>query len=426
MQAFSYNEGTLCCENVSLPSLAQELGTPLFVYSEQHIRQQHASYRKGIDAFLAKQKNRNLSVCYAVKANPNLALLRLFHGLGCGFDTVSQGEIERVLRAGGDPASIVFSGVGKSAAELEFAVDKGIGSICVESMAEFERLAQISGDLGKTANLSVRINPDVIAATHPSITTGGKTHKFGVSTELAAEILRQATQHPHIKPVGIGCHIGSQILSIEPFVEAAQKLREFYETLPQISSDLELAKISLGGGFGVAYQEKETPLDPAECRRLLEVFADLPIDLVLEPGRSLVAAAGGLLTKVEYLKESPSKNYAIVDAGMNDLPRPGLYDAYHELVPVAEGGAGNGKKAAVYDVAGPVCETTDVLARQRKLSIAAGDLLLFRDAGAYAMSMSSNYNSRPRAAEVLVSGREYKLIRRRETLEDMLSSEEQG
>lgn len=428
MNIFHYKNQQLHCEDVSLAELAEEHGTPLFVYSQAYITDRWNAYQDGLkdlSNILPNSRQEHKRLFYALKANPTLGLLKVFQQLGAGFDTVSIGEIKRAMLAGAAARDILFSGVGKSVAELEFAISSGIGAICVESAPEFERLCSIAKRLGKSANLSVRVNPDIQADTHPSIRTGGKEHKFGVSLEVAAELLAQGNKHPHINLVGFSCHIGSQILDIAPFIQAAKKMRGFYDEL--LAKGIKVNKVSLGGGFGVSYKEGEEVLAPEKIGEMAAAFAathpdgsDTDARLVFEPGRSLVASAGVLLTKLEYMKKGEdngvNKNFAIVDAAMNDLIRPILYDAYHEVLPLQEVPAAT---PLVCDIVGPVCESGDVLARQRSLAAEQGDLLAIKDVGAYSATMSSNYNSRQRAAEVLVNGATSRLIKRREPEEDL-------
>ena len=426
MEFFPYKKGALHCEGVALEDLANQYGTPLFVYSQSLMEERLAAYKKSFESLSSKNNNR-ASIFYAVKANSNLSILRLFHQLGAGFDTVSVGEMKRALLAGAKPQDIVFAGVGKSAQELIFALQKGIGCISIESIAESKRLQKICADMKTTASVAVRINPDIVADTHPSIRTGGKEDKFGVPAAQAIEILQEATAHPYMEAKGISCHIGSQILTIEPFILAAQKMCEIYKQLQ--SMGIKISQVSLGGGFGVSYNHKqEKPLPPEEWHKVAAVFADTDVTLALEPGRSLVAAAGILLMKIEYLKNVGDKKFVITDGAMNDMLRPALYNAYHEVVEVKQRemqrqGASGQKNE--YDITGPVCESGDILALQRHLTIQDDDLLALLDAGAYGMSMSSNYNSRPRAAEVLVKNSEAKLIRRREDFDDMIATEKE-
>lgn len=433
MSAFHYINQQLHCEEVALSQLAQEHGTPLFVYSQAELVDRWESYKLGLSqaSLITTGQQTEKRLFYAVKANPNLGILRVFHQLGAGFDTVSIGEIKRSMLAGAVAEDILFSGVGKSEAELEFAVTEGIGAICVESQPEFQRLCNIAQRLGKTAKLSVRVNPDIQADTHPSIRTGGKEHKFGVSMEEATTILVQAKDHPSIEIIGISCHIGSQILDIAPFLQAAQKMSVFCEEL--IAKQLPIKRVSLGGGFGISYKNgTEEKLAPTKISEMVAAFIaastdptgiqgeqPLDVNLVFEPGRSLVAASGVLLTKLEYIKQGGSKNFAIVDAAMNDLIRPALYDAYHEVLPCKQNTSTDERDNQDYDIVGPVCESGDILARQRSLCIEVGDLLAIKDVGAYGATMGSNYNSRPRAAEVLVNGSSSKLIKRREELDDL-------
>ncbi len=438
MEFFPYKKGALHCEGVALEDLANQYGTPLFVYSQSLMEERLTAYKKSFEPLSGKNNN-HASIFYAVKANSNLSILRLFHQLGAGFDTVSVGEMKRALLAGAKPQDIVFAGVGKSAQELIFALQKGIGCISIESIAESKRLQKICADMKTTASVAVRINPDIVADTHPSIRTGGKEHKFGVPAAQAIEILQEATAHPYMEAKGISCHIGSQILTIEPFILAAQKMREIYKQLQ--SMGIKISQVSLGGGFGVSYNHKqEKPLPPEEWHKVAAVFADTDVTLALEPGRSLVAAAGILLMKIEYLKNVGNKKFVITDGAMNDMLRPALYNAYHEVVEVKERQReiqremeremqreiqDASRQKNEYDITGPVCESGDILALQRQLTIEEGDLLALLDAGAYGMSMSSNYNSRPRAAEVLVKNNEAKLIRRREGFDDMIATEKE-
>lgn len=418
---FSYqntaDERQLFCDDVPLAQLAQEYGTPLFVYSAKAIKEQYHHYLAGIADF-NKNSRKQARLFYALKANPTMAILRIFHQLGAGFDTVSSGEMHRALLAGANGKDIVFSGVGKSVEELKFAMQQEVASICIESWAEFDRIRTLANNTNQTANLSVRVNPAIEADTHPNIHTGGKEHKFGVEQQEAQRIIIEAQKDDKLNLIGISCHIGSQILSLEPFLLAAHKMREFYDSLK--ADGIELHQVSLGGGFGISYRhDEEQALNPDNYKELVEVFADTPVNIVLEPGRSLIAAAGCLLTKVEYIKDSESKdgkNFVITDAAMNDLLRPALYDAYHEIYPVNESSPADSK---AYDLVGPVCESGDVLARERQLAVKPGDLLVLSDVGAYAMTMSSNYNSRCRAAEVMVHDNGVNLIRRREQLEDL-------
>lgn len=404
-------DGRLHLEDVALDSLAERFGTPLYVYSRAALE---AAYRAYADAFAAIPH----LVCYAVKANSSLAVLNLFARLGAGFDIVSGGELARVQAAGGDPGKVVFSGVGKSAAEMRAALEAGILCFNVESESELHRLNRVAGELGRTAPISFRVNPDVDARTHPYISTGLKQNKFGVPITQAHALYRQAATLPHLEIVGIDCHIGSQLTDLSPLADAADRVLALVDTLA--ADGIALNHIDLGGGIGIRYRD-ETPPDLAAYGRVLaQKFAERHETLLLEPGRSLVGNAGLLLTHVEYLKHGEEKNFAIVDAAMNDLMRPALYEAFHEIVAVGERNA----PARRYDVVGPICETGDFIGFARDLAIEEGDLLAVLSAGAYGMSMASNYNSRPRAAEVLVDKKKIHLIRERETLAAMMAGEQ--
>lgn len=403
-------EGRLHFEDVALDSLAERFGTPLYVYSRAALE---AAYRAYADAFAAVPH----LVCYAVKANSSLAVLNLFARLGAGFDIVSGGELARVLAAGGDPGKVVFSGVGKSAAEMRAALEAGILCFNVESESELHRLNRVAGELGRIAPISLRVNPDVDARTHPYISTGLKQNKFGVPIAQAHALYRQAASLPHLAVVGIDCHIGSQLTDLSPLADAADRVLALVDTLA--ADGIVLDHIDLGGGVGIRYRD-ETPPDLAAYGRVLAgKFAGRRETLLLEPGRSLVGNAGLLLTRVEYLKPGEEKNFAIVDAAMNDLMRPALYEAFHEIVAVDE----RNVPVRRYDIVGPICETGDFIGFARDLAIEEGDLLAILSAGAYGMSMASNYNSRPRAAEVLVDKNKIHLIRDRETFAALITGE---
>jgi diaminopimelate decarboxylase len=352
-----------------------------------------------------------------MKANSTLAVIDLLARLGAGFDVVSGGELERVLAAGGDPRKVVFSGVGKSEAEMRDALAVGIFCFNVESEAELKRLNRVAGILGRTAPISFRVNPDVDANTHPYISTGLKTTKFGVPLDAAFDLYRMASAMPHVRITGIDCHIGSQITEIPPLVEAAQKMLGLVDRLAAASIAIE--HFDFGGGLGIRYQDESPPEIADYVRAMLATLGDRKLKVLFEPGRSMVGNAGVLLTRIEYLKRNADKNFAIVDAAMNDLIRPALYDAFHSIVPVTP----RDGEPRVFDVVGPVCESGDFLGRERALTVVEGDLLAVKSAGAYAMCMSSNYNSRPRAAEVMVSDGEAHLVRRRETLADIIAGE---
>jgi diaminopimelate decarboxylase len=409
--SFCYRDGLLHVEDVPLPELAAQFGTPLYVYSQAALRTAWETYAR---AFPAPHNQ----VCYAVKANSNIAVLQTFAQLGAGFDIVSGGELQRVLIAGGNPGKIVFSGVGKQADELDLALQTGIGCFNVESLAELDLLAQRAELQGQIAKIALRVNPDVDPKTHPYISTGLKQNKFGIDIELALEAYRYAATKPSLKIIGIAAHIGSQLLELTPFIAAVERLLA-------LASKLEAAKISLehldiGGGLGIRYRDETPPTPDVYATALAELLANRPYTLWLEPGRALVGNAGLLLTRVLAIKPTPAKRFAIVDAAMNDLMRPALYQAWHAIDPVIESST---TPEAVVDVVGPVCESGDFLAQDRSLRVAAGDLLAVRSAGAYGFVMSSNYNTRPRAAEVLVSGRVVHLARERETVAQMLLQE---
>jgi diaminopimelate decarboxylase len=411
MDYFSYHHGRMRAEDVDLGVIAERVGTPCYVYSRATLEH----HWRVFDTALATHPH---LICYAVKANSSLAVLQVLASLGSGFDIVSAGELERVMLAGGDPARTVFSGVGKRAEEMQRALQAGIRCFNVESEAELVRLESVAAATGHRAPVSIRVNPDVDARTHPYISTGLRDNKFGIDVSQALQVYRRACELPHLQVTGIDCHIGSQLTDSAPFVDALERVLQL---LDQLQSDgIELAHIDLGGGLGIPYRDRDNPPLPADyAHALLAHLSGRPQELLLEPGRAIAGNAGILLTCVEYLKHSAHKNFAIVDAAMNDLQRPALYDAWHDIVPVEprEG------PATRYDVVGPVCETGDFLGKDRELLLAAGDLLAVRSAGAYGFSMSSNYNSRPRAAEVMVDGEQFHVIRERETLHDLYRHE---
>jgi diaminopimelate decarboxylase len=410
MNPFIRHDGLLYCESVALDAVAREFGTPCYVYSSAALTE---AYRNYDNAFATHPHQ----ICYAVKANPNLAILNLFAQLGAGFDIVSGGELARVLAAGGNPGKIVFSGVGKTGAEMEAALSAGIHCFNVESESELARLNDVAGRMHKTAPVSFRINPDVDAKTHPYIATGLKTNKFGIAYADAPRMYETAAQLPHLKVVGVDCHIGSQLTESAPFGEALDKVLDLVDRLA--AKGIELQHIDLGGGLGVRYQDETPPVMDEYAGVLLSRLRGRSQKLILEPGRSLVANAGLLLTRVEYLKHGEAKDFAIVDAAMNDLMRPSLYDAWHDVQPVLQR---EGEKHS-YEIVGPVCESGDFLAHDRDLALAENDLLALLSAGAYGMSMSSNYNTRPRVAEVLVKDKNASLIRRREKLDALFADE---
>lgn len=400
----------LSMDGVPLVALAERYGTPLYVYSR-------ADLEAAWHAFDAALGTHPHLVCYAVKANSNLAILALLARLGSGFDIVSGGELERVLAAGGDPQRVVFSGVGKSVEEMRQALTHDILCFNVESEAELDRLEAVAQAMGRRARVSLRVNPDVDPRTHPYISTGLEANKFGVPVADAAALYRRAATSRHLEVVGVDCHIGSQITELSPFVDALDRVLALVDELEE--AGIPLRHLDVGGGLGIRYRAEQPPMPGEYAASILARLAARPLTLLLEPGRAIVGNAGVLLTRVEYLKRGQQKNFAIVDAGMNDLLRPALYEAYHEILPVEE----RDLPACRYDVVGPVCESSDFLGRDRMLAIAPGDLLAVLSAGAYGMSMSSNYNSRPRAAEVLIDGGVSHLIRRRETAAELFAHE---
>ena len=410
MNAFHLKNGVLHAESVPLTAVAERFGTPCYVYSRAALTNALLEFQQelsGLDAL----------ICYAMKANSNLAVLNVFARLGAGFDIVSGGELQRALAAGGDPQKIVFSGVGKRADEIRQALDAGILCFNVESAAELERLNEVAGSHGRKAPISLRVNPDVDAKTHPYISTGLKENKFGVAFEEALALYRRAAELPHLTINGIDCHIGSQLLDAAPFAEALDKLLQLVDRLQ--SEGIQLHHIDLGGGLGIRYRDETPPSIQDYLAPLLGELKNRRLKILFEPGRRLVGNAGILLTRVEYLKPGEAKNFAIVDAAMNDLARPALYDAWHDIQPVSPR---TGSPRA-WDIVGPVCESSDFLGRERPLDLQAGDVLAVMSAGAYGMTMSSNYNTRPRAAEVMIDGDTMHLIRRRETINDLYAHE---
>jgi diaminopimelate decarboxylase len=407
---FSYRDGALCAERVPLSAIAERFGTPCYVYSRAALE---SAYRE----FEQACAGRDALICYSVKANSNLAVLNLLARLGSGFDIVSGGELARVLAAGGNPARTVFSGVSKSEAEMRAALQAAILCFNVESEGELERLARVASDLGKVAPVSLRVNPDVDPRTHPHIATGLRETKFGVPYEEAPRLYRKAAAMPSLRVTGIDFHIGSQLTEIEPFVAALDKALEFVDLLG--ATGIPLQHVDLGGGLGIRYRDEEPPTVQDYLGRLFRRIGNRKLKILFEPGRSLVGNTGLLLTRVEYLKHGAAKNFAVTDAAMNDLLRPALYDAWHEVLPVTR----RESPAKRYDVVGPICESADFLARERSLALAPGDLLAVMSAGAYGMTMSSNYNSRPRPAEVMVDGDTTHLVRERERPESLFASE---
>jgi len=409
---FCYREGRLFAEGVDLAQLAARFGTPCYVYSRAAIEECWRAFDLAFSGY-------DHLICYAVKANSNIAVLNVLARLGSGFDIVSGGELQRVLAAGGDPRKVIFSGVGKRPDEMREALEAEIFCFNVESEAELERLNAVAAVMGACAPISLRVNPDVDARTHPYISTGLAENKFGVSIDTAFDVYTRAVTMQHIEVLGVDCHIGSQLTEIEPFVAALERVLKLVDRLEQ--HGIAIRHLDLGGGLGISYSG-ETPPEPAQyAAALLEKLHGRDYTILIEPGRAIVGNAGVLLTRVEYLKHNEHKNFAIVDAGMNDLMRPALYDAYHAIKPVQPRSSTSAEQ--VYEVVGPVCESGDFLGHARRLNVAAGDLLAICSAGAYGMSMSSNYNTRPRAAEVMVDGVQAHVVRVRETLAELYAAE---
>ena len=402
---------SLCCEQLTFTQLADKFSTPLYVYSQAALSEAFQNYQTAFAKL-------NPLICYAVKANGNLSILKHFASLGSGFDIVSGGELQRVLAAGGDAGKTIFSGVGKNEAEIEFALNAGVLCFNVESIPELERINTVAGKMGKTAPISLRINPDVDAKTHPYISTGLKANKFGIAFADALATYQHAAALPHLRITGIDCHIGSQLIDLSPLVEACDRLLVLVEQLDVVGIKLE--HIDLGGGVGIVYHDEAVTDLQAYADAVALRLSDRGYKVILEPGRSLVGNAGTLLTRVEFVKHGEEKNFVIVDAAMNDLMRPALYDAYHHIETVEP----KNSTAFVADVVGPICESGDFIGKDRSLACEAGDLLAVRSAGAYASSMASNYNTRPRAAEVLVNGQEAKLVRLRETFAQQIANEQ--
>ena len=413
MDHFNYQTGQLMAEDVSLAELAEQHGTPLFVYSKATLIRHFKAYADSLADYPHL-------VCYGMKANSNLAVLECLAAAGAGFDIVSQGELERVLMAGGDTGKVVFSGVGKQPGEMRRALEVGIHCFNVESEAELDTLSEVASQMGVQAPVSIRVNPDVDAQTHPYISTGLKDNKFGIAHERALAVYRRAAKLPGLKITGIDCHIGSQLTDVTPLMEALDKLLELIAALK--SHGITLDHIDLGGGLGVPYQDEEPPHPSEYLSQVKARLAGTGLTLVLEPGRSIAANAGVMLTRVNLLKENHGKHFAVVDGAMNDLIRPSLYSAWQRIIPVMQAPSPHAVQAQ-YDVVGPVCESGDFLGKDRDLSLAPGDLLAVRSAGAYSFVMSSNYNTRPRAAEILVDGQQAHLVRRRETYADLLAHE---
>lgn len=412
MDHFVYRDAELFAEDISVRDIVEAHGTPAYIYSR-------ATIERHWRAFDNAAGDHPHLVCYAVKANSNIGVLSVLAKLGSGFDIVSGGELARVIAAGGDPTKVVFSGVAKTEQEIAFALEQNIKCFNVESPAELLRINKVAGELGKTAPISLRVNPDVDAKTHPYISTGLKANKFGIEREQAIAVYEQASELLHLDVVGMDCHIGSQLTDIEPFVDALDRLLALVDELK--AKGITLSHLDVGGGLGVTYKD-ETPPHPDQYSEAIATRMKSRTDLTLifEPGRAIMANAGILVTKVEFLKQGAEKNFAIVDAAMNDLLRPALYAAWQNIIPVNRQ---NNAQPAVYDVVGPICETGDFLGKERELSISEGDYLAVRSSGAYGFVMASNYNTRCRPAEVLVDGTESHLVRQREKLEDLWRGE---
>lgn len=408
MNHFEYKNNQLFAEEVAIADIIEQYGTPAYVYSR-------ATLERHWHAFNNAFGSHPHLVCFAVKSNSNIALLNVMARLGSGFDIVSQGELERVLAAGGEASKVVFSGVAKSHSEIKRALEVGIRCFNIESVSELHRINEVAGELGKVAPISLRVNPDVDAHTHPYISTGLKENKFGVSVTQAREVYRLAKTLPNVKITGMDCHIGSQLTELQPFLDATDRLIVLMEQLRE--DGIELHHLDLGGGLGVPYNGEEPPHPTEYAKALLEKLKGYEnLEIIIEPGRAITANAGILVTKVEYLKQNEDRNFAIVDTGMNDMIRPALYEAYMQITEVDKT---LNRDKAVYDVVGPICETSDFLGKQRELAIAEGDLIAMRSAGAYGAAMSSTYNSRPQAAEIMVDGNQAHLIKARATFADL-------
>ncbi|MEX2199039.1 MAG: diaminopimelate decarboxylase [Burkholderiales bacterium] len=412
MMDFAYRNSALCAEQLPLEEIARRFGTPCYVYSRAAIERHYGDYVQSLDGHQAL-------VAYSVKANANLAVLALMARLGAGFDIVSGGELARVLAAGGDPRRVLFSGVGKSEIEITHALEAGILCLNVESEAELERVDAVAKRLGRRAPIALRVNPEIDAKTHPYISTGLRKSKFGVPFADAQRLYQEAARRKHIDPIGIGCHIGSLLADPAPWIEAAERVIELADRVERMG--ISLAHIDVGGGIGIRYRDEPGCSVAEFVAGALRALGERRQRLIIDPGRSIVGNAGVLLTRVEYVKRGPDRSFLVVDAAMNDLLRPVLYDAWHEVRTVRE--AAPGATLGTYDVVGPICESADFLAKDRPLAATAGDLLAVMSAGAYAMSMSSNYNARPRAAEVMVDGAAAHLVRRRESVQELFAGE---
>ena len=411
MEHFSYKDNSLLVEDASIAAIVERYGTPCFIYSKAALEQNYQAYEKAFEGH-------SHLICYAVKANSNLAVLNVLAKLGAGFDIVSGGELERVIAAGGDTKKVTFSGLGKTTQEIYKALDKGIHCFNIESEAELFRINEIAVNNSQVAPISIRVNPDVNAETHPYISTGLKENKFGLSMEKAIQLYLHATKMKGICIKGLDFHIGSQLTSIKPILDALDRILTLNEQL--ISRDIIIEHINIGGGLGVTYEDEMPPTPNELILAVKEKLHSIDLKIVVEPGRSIAANAGILVTKVEYLKNHEEKNFAIIDGAMNDLIRPALYGAWQKIVPVKKT---EGNENTTYDIVGPICESADVLGKSRSLDINAGDLLAIKSAGAYGFVMSSNYNTRPRAPEIMISGSEVHLIRERETVSDLFQNE---
>ena len=410
MQDFTYQNNTLLAEQCSLNELANHYDTPLYVYSKAALERSFLDYSDALGDHPGK-------ICYAVKANSNIAVLQVLARLGAGFDIVSKGELQRVLKAGGDPSKVIFSGVGKTASEMKFALETNIDCFNVESDAELDVLSQVATELGETARISLRVNPDVDANTHPYISTGLKENKFGVDIKKAAAVYQRAAKLPGLQLVGVDCHIGSQLTEIAPFFDALDRVLALVDELAQAGITIE--HLDLGGGIGVTYKDETPPSVKDYIDAVKQRIEGRNLQLAFEPGRSIAANAGVMLTEVLFLKPTEHKNFAIVDAAMNDNIRPSLYSAWQDVRPLTQ----SEEKTSRWDIVGPVCETGDFLAKDRELSLKQGDRLALMSSGAYGFVMSSNYNSRGRAAEVLVDGENHHLVRARETFDNLIQGE---
>ena len=411
MDYFNYRDGQLFAEDVALADIAKTHGSPCYVYSR-------ATFERHWRAFDDALSGLPHLVCFAVKANSNLGVLNVLARLGSGFDIVSVGELERVIAAGGDPKKVVFSGVGKQAHEMRRALEVDIHCFNVESIPELDRLNAVAGEMGKTARISLRVNPDVDAKTHPYISTGLKQNKFGIEINEALSIYQKAAALPNLEIVGVDCHIGSQLTELSPFLDALDRVLALVDKLAE--QGIQLKHLDLGGGLGVRYNEETPPEPSAYVTALVEKLKDKPYEIILEPGRAIAANAGVLLTTVELLKPGEAKNFAVIDAAMNDLIRPSLYQAWQKIIPVDENQAGD---AGLYDLVGPICETGDFLGKDRQLTLQEGALLAVRSSGAYGFTMASNYNTRPRVAEVMVDGADVHVVRQRETIAELFAHE---